>query len=147
MKLTHIVAPCLAIAAIVSSIAFAADDPVATRQQLMKQNGQAAKLGYQMIKGKMPFDPAAAAKAMNQIAADMVTFPTLFPPGSDEGAKTTASPDIFTNMDDFKALAAKLGADAKTAAGAAANGVDAFSVAFGAIDHDCGGCHQKYRTN
>jgi len=147
MKLTAIVMPFLTVAAIVSSVAFAADDPVAMRQQLMKQNGQAAKLGYQMIKGTVPFDGAAAATAMNQIATDMETFPSLFPPGNDTGSKTTASPDIFANMDDFKALAAKLGADAKTAATAAASGPEAFAAAFGAIDQDCGGCHRKYRTN
>jgi len=147
MKLLATVAPFLAIAAIASGIASAADDPVVVRQQLMKQNGQAAKLGYMMIKGKVPFDAAAAAEAMNEIATDMETFPSLFPPGSDAGSKTTASPDIFANTDDFKALAAKLGADAKTAATAAASGPEAFAAAFGAIDQDCGGCHRKYRTN
>lgn len=146
MKLTAVVVPFLAIAAITSNIAFAADDPVVLRQQLMKQNGQAAKLGYMMIKGKVPFDAAAAATAMNEIATDMETFPSLFPPGSDTG-KTTASSDIFANTDDFKALAAKLGADAKAAATAAASGPEAFAAAFDAIDQDCGGCHRKYRTN
>jgi cytochrome c556 len=42
------VIPFVALIAIVSGMAFADDDPVAARQQLMKQNGQAAKLGYQM---------------------------------------------------------------------------------------------------
>ena len=147
MKLTAIVLPFLAIVAIASGIAFADDNPVVVRQQLMKQNGEAAKLGYQMIKGKVPFDAAAAATAMNQIATDMETFPSLFPPGADKGLKTTASPDIFANIDEFKALAAKLGADAKAAAAAAASGPDVFAVAFDAIDQDCGGCHRKFRTN
>ncbi len=136
----------VAIAALAGGIALAEDDPVVARQQLMKANGAAAKLGYMMARGKVPFDAAAAAEAMNKIADDMNTFPTLFPPGSDKAAKTTASPDIFANMDDFKARAAQLQTDARAAAAAAANGVDAFSVAFDAIDHDCGGCHQKYRT-
>jgi len=64
MKLRAIVVPLVALAAVASGIAFAADDPVALRQQLMKQNGQAAKLGYGMIKGTVPFDAAAAATAM-----------------------------------------------------------------------------------
>lgn len=134
------------IAALTASIAVADDDPVMARQQLMKANGAAAKLGYFMARGKVPFDAKGAADAMNQIAADMTTFPTLFPAGSDKAAKTTASPDIFVNMDDFKALAAKLQTDAKAAADAAPKGMDAFSVAFDAVDHDCGACHQKYRT-
>lgn len=136
----------LGIATFAAGLAVADNDPVAARQQLMKANGAAAKLGYTMARGKVPFDAKAAADAMNQIAADMTTFPTLFPPGSDKAAKTTASPDIFTNMDDFKGLALKLQADAKAAGDAAAKGVDAFSLAFDAVDHDCGACHQKYRT-
>jgi cytochrome c556 len=126
--------------------AVAQDDPVAARQQLMKANGAAAKLGYTMAKGKVPFDATAAAQAMTAIASDMVTFPTLFPPGSDKAPKTTASSDIFANTDDFKALAAKLGADATAAATAAASGQEAFATAFDAVDQDCGACHQKYRT-
>ena len=136
----------VAIAAIATGVALAADDPVAARQNLMKQNGQAAKLGFQMARGKIPFDSAAAADAMNRIAADMDILPTLFPPGSDNAPKTTASPDIFTHMDDFKALVAKLQADAKAAAAAAAQGAGAFAVAFDAVGQDCGACHQKYRT-
>ena len=134
------------IVTLTAGTAVADDDPIVARQQLMKANGAAAKLGFFMARGKVPFDAAAAADAMNQIATDMTTFPTLFPAGSDKGAKTTASPDIFANMDDFKALAAKLQTDAKAAAEAAPKGMDAFSVAFDAVDHDCGACHQKYRT-
>jgi cytochrome c556 len=145
MKMT-VAASLVALAAIAGGIAFAADDPVVARQQLMKENGQAAKLGFQMARGKVPFDATAAADAMNRIAAAMDTFPTLFPPGSDKAPKTTASPDIFANMDDFKGRTAKLQTDAKAAAAAAAQGVEAFAVAFDAVDHDCGGCHQKYRT-
>ncbi len=81
---------------------------------------------------------------MNSIATDMATFPTLFPPGSDQAPKTEASPDIFTHMDDFKALAAKLAADAKTAADSAAIGLDAFTTAYNTVGQDCTACHNKY---
>jgi cytochrome c556 len=145
MKLTGVI-PLVAVATLISSVAHSDDDPVKARQQLMKENGQAAKLAYAMVKGKTPFDAAAAAKAMNQIASDMEKFPSLFPPGSDKAPKTTASSDIFASMDDFKALAAKLGTDAKAAAAAAASGPQAFSAAFDTVGADCGGCHKKYRT-
>ena len=72
------------------------------------------------------------------------TFVTLFPEGSDKG-DTHASPDIWKNMEDFKALAAKLGTDAGAAAAVARQGVDAFKVAFNTVGGDCGACHQKYR--
>ncbi len=135
-----------AVRIVLACSALGADDPVAARQQLMKSNNNASKIAFAMVKGRTPFDATAAAAAMNQIAADMVTFPTLFPLGSDKAPKTTASPDIFTNMDDFKALAAKLGTDAKAAAGSAATGLDAFTIAFNTVGKDCAACHQKYRT-
>jgi cytochrome c556 len=49
-------------------------------------------------------------------------------------------------MDDFKALAAQLATDAKAAATAAPNGVDAFKTAFFTVNGDCSACHKKYRT-
>jgi cytochrome c556 len=129
-----------------TGVALGADDPVAARLQLMKENGAASKVVSSMVKGRTPFDATAAASALNKIAADMVTFPSLFPPGSDKAPKTTASPDIFTNMDDFKALAAKLGTDAKAAADAAATSPDALAAAFNLVSQDCAACHRKYRT-
>lgn len=127
------------------SLAFAADDPIAARKDVMKHNGGAAKIAVDMIKGDKPFDAAAAAAAMQTLQDDMVTFVTLFPAGSDKG-DTSASPKIWEDMDGFKAAAAKLAADAKTAGEAAAQGVDAFKVAFNAVGGDCGACHQAYRV-
>jgi cytochrome c556 len=146
MHLKLSVAALVAIAAVASGVALADGDPIAARQQLMKQNNDAAKLGFQMAKGQVPFDATAAAGAMNQIASDMATLPSLFPPGSESGEKTTASPDIWTSMDDFKALAAKLGTDAKSAADAAGKGQDAFAAAFDVVGEDCGACHKRFRV-
>ena len=137
----------LAVSALaLTGAALSADDPVAARQRLMKENGAASKLVSSMVKGGTPFDATAAAAALNKIADDMVIFPGLFPPGSDSAPKTTASPDIFTNIDDFKELAAKLGNDARAAATAAAHGPATLAAAFSAVGQDCGACHRKYRT-
>lgn len=130
---------------LITGMAVGQDDPIATRQALMKRNGEEAKTAFFMVKGKTPFDATAAADAMNSLAADMEILPTLFPPGSETGGNTRASPDAFTNLDDLKALAAKLGTDAKAAAAAAAQGPEAFATAFNAIDADCSACHEKYR--
>ena len=57
----------------------------------------------------------------------------------------TASPDIWKNMDDFKARLAKFGTDAKSAASSVKD-LDSFKAAFGNIGkNDCGACHEKYR--
>ena len=48
-------------------------------------------------------------------------------------------------MDDFKAMFAKLGTDAKAAEGSVTD-LDSFKAAFGNVGKDCGGCHQTYRV-
>jgi cytochrome c556 len=135
------------LALIAAGGALGADDPVHARQQLMKMNNAATKAVFGMIKGKTPYDATQAAAQMNQIASDMDTFVTLFPPESANAQGTYASPDIWTNMDDFKALAAKLATDAKAAAAAAPGGLDGFKVAFNAAAGDCDACHKKYRLS
>jgi cytochrome c556 len=144
MRLVAGIAVGLALVA-VAGVASGQDDPIKTRQQLMKMNNGAVRAAFGMATGKTPYDATAAAAAMNQIATDMEQFVTLFPEGSD-GAGSEASPDVWTHFDDFKAIAAKLTADAKAAADAAPNGADAFKTALGAVNGDCMSCHQKYRA-
>lgn len=134
----------LTVVALASGLAIAADDPIAARQALMKANDAASRTAFGMALGRAPFDATAAADAMKKIADDMTTFPTLFPEGSDKG-DTHASPSIWSNMDDFKALAAKLQTDATAAATAAANGLDAFKAALAPISDDCRNCHRAYK--
>ena len=135
-----------ALTIVLAGVAVGQDDPIAAREALMKSNSASSRAAFMMVKGKIPFDAAAAAAAMQEISKDMETFPTLFPPGSEQGENTQASPDIWTNMDDLKALAAQLKIDAKAAADAAANGLDAFTAVFDAVDKDCAACHHKYRS-
>ncbi len=134
----------LALSAGFTATALAADDPIQARRDVMRNNQEAAKTAFGMIQGQVPYDAAAAAAAMKALQDDMATFPTLFPEGSDQG-NTQAAPAIWQNMEDFKARAAQLAADAKLAEAAAPNGLDAFSAAAGAVGQDCGGCHQLYR--
>ncbi len=121
-----------------------AADPLAERQALMKQNAAAAKTIFQMVQGKEPFDAAAAQAAFEKIAADMKTFPSLFPEGSDQG-KTTASPAIWQDKAAFEALAAKLGTDAAAGAAAASGGLDAIKASATAVGGGCQSCHEKFR--
>jgi len=72
------------------------------------------------------------------------TFGDLFPPDSKTDEKTTAAPKIWEDMADFKAKIVKFGADAKAAA-AAIKDLDSFKAQFGAVQKNCGGCHQTYR--
>jgi cytochrome c556 len=57
----------------------------------------------------------------------------------------TASPEIWKNMDDFKARLAKLASDAK-AADSGVKDLNSFKAAFSNIGkNDCGGWLEKYR--
>lgn len=133
-------------AAVISGVALGQGDPIAERQALMKANNAASRTAFGMAMGKTPFDATVAAAAMQTLADDMAKFVTLFPEGSDTG-DTSASPDIWTNFEDFKAISAKLEADAKAAGAAAANGLEAFKVALGPVGEACSTCHKKYRTD
>ncbi len=128
----------------VAGVAHSADDPIKARQALMKKNGAAAKVAVDFLKGTTPYDATAAAAAMKDIGDDLTTFITLFPEGSDKG-ETSASPAIWTDMDGFKAIAAKMVTDANAAAAAAPNGLDAFKTAFAEVGGNCQSCHEKYR--
>src|SRR5262249_18934287 len=131
------------------SVAIAQQDPIAAGKALMKENADQAKIGAAMAKGEAPFDLAKARKIFATFENTAVKAPALFPENSIDEATAddpySASPDIWKNMDDFKARLAKLGSDAK-AADSSVKDVDSFKAAFGNIGkNDCGGCPEKNR--
>jgi cytochrome c556 len=123
--------------------AIAADDPIAQRRTIMKNNYKAETAANSVILGKYLVPKAIAA--LQKLEDNMTVFLTLFPEGSDKG-ETHALLAIWTNMEDFRALAAKLVADAKAAEAATVNGQDAFTLAFQEVSKDCAVCHEKYTT-
>ncbi len=127
------------------STAFAADDPIAARKALMKENGKQAQYGAKVMKGEEPFDlgKAKAIFAAYENAATKV--PALFPDNSKTGGETAALPAIWEHKDDFEKRFAKLGADAKTAA-AKVTDEASFKATFPAVQKNCGGCHETYRA-
>ena len=127
------------------SAAFAQNDPIAARRALMKSNGQQAALGVKMVKGEEPFDLAKAKAIFVEIESVANKAPALFPENSKTGGDTAADPKIWSNMDDFKAMFAKLAADSKAAQNSVTD-LESFKVAFGNVGKDCGGCHQTYRV-
>jgi len=127
--------------ALMTVSAQSADDPVLLRRQVMSKSYRAESSALNLILGK--YFPDKAAKAMKTIQDTLTIFPTLFPEGS-AGGSSKASPEIWNNMDDFKALAAKVVADAATAETAAGAGQEAFAQAFAVVQADCDACHAKY---
>jgi cytochrome c556 len=139
----------LATIALGVTVALAQQDPIKERKELMKNNADQAKIGAAMVKGEEPFDLAKAQKIFAAFENTATKAPALFPDNSIDQATADdpyiAKPEIWQNMDDFKARLAKFGNDAK-AASTSVKDLNSFKAAFGNIGkNDCGGCHDKYR--
>ena len=126
------------------SVAIAQQDPIAARKQLMKHNGDQAKIGAAMAKGEAPFDAAKAKEIFATFIDAANKMPNLFPENSKTGKETSAAPEIWQHMDDFKARFAKLGADSKKAEESVTD-LNSFKAAFRAVGQNCQECHERYR--
>ena len=126
--------------------AIAQDGPIKKRQELMKKNGDAAKLVNAMFKGEKPYDAAAAADAIKGIGAVMDEFITLFPEGS-TSKDSDAKPEIWKNKADFDGWAMQVKEDTPKTVAAAAGGVATLQPAFAEFAKSCRGCHEKYRAD
>jgi cytochrome c556 len=136
----------IAAVALAVSVAVAQQDVIKERKDIMKGNGDQAKIGAAMVKGEQPYDQAAAQKIFATFADAASKMPDLFPDNSKTGEDTAALPKIWEDMADFKARFVTFGNDAK-AAEASVKDLDSFKAAFGNIGkNDCGGCHQLYRA-
>jgi cytochrome c556 len=123
----------------------AQSDPIAARQALMKTNGRQAKLGSDMIRGKVPFDLDNAKAIFSSFIDAANKMPNLFPENSKTGGDTSASPEIWQHLDDVRARFAKLGADSKAARDATKD-LDSFRMGFRNVAQNCDNCHEHYRV-
>jgi cytochrome c556 len=122
-----------------------AQDPIAARKALMKENGKMSTQAAKFIKGEEPFDLAKAQAIFAQYQEAAAKMPNLFPDNSKTGGDTAALPAIWEKKDDFKAKFAKLGSDAKEAA-AKVKDEASFKEAYPVVSKNCGGCHELYRV-
>lgn len=139
----------LAALAVVLGVGAAAaqPDPVKTREHLMKENNNQAKVVVQMVKGQTPFNAKAVEAAFAQWADTAKQLPDLFPANAKTGGDNRASPKIWQNKADFNAKIAdfaKVVADNKAKAVAS---LDGLKVAVAAIGKSCSGCHDDYRLS
>jgi cytochrome c556 len=87
------VAPVMAIAFVVST-AMAQEDPIKARKDLMKANGDQAKIGAAMVKGEKPFDLATVQKIFAAFEDAAAKMPALFPDSSKSEAKSSEADDF-----------------------------------------------------
>ena len=102
-----------------------------------------------MAKGDIAYDEAQATTAAANIEAlTGYDLPSLFIEGSGRGQtseETAAKPDIWTNMDDFRAKFAGLAEAATGASEAVKGGADKAGAVVGKIGAACKACHDSYR--
>ena len=137
-----------AILALSVSVAYAADDPIAIRKDLMEANGAAAAVAAGLLKEQIPYNPVVAKEAIMALRAVSHAFGSFFPAGSDKG-DTKASPKIWQDAAGFQATLAKFQADADAAAKAAGKkgpaDLAAFKAAITPVLGNCAACHRNYR--
>ena len=100
---------------------------------------------FAMASGRVPFDAKAVADNA-EVATLISKLPYAgFIEGSDKG-DTKAEPKIWTEMDKFRAAAAKMQEEmTKLNAAAKTGNVDAIKAAAGATGQACKACHDSYR--
>lgn len=98
-----------------------------------------------MANGKAPFDAKVAADNA-EIATSMSRLPFAgFVEGTDKG-DTKAKPEIWAEMDKFRAGATKMQDEmAKLNVAAKGGSLDAIKAAAGEVGKSCKGCHDNYR--
>lgn len=122
-----------------------AEDAIKYRQGVFRVIGWNFGSMAAMAKDKKPYDAEEFARNA-EIVAFMSKLPLEgFTPGSETG-DTRAKPDIWLNMDDFKAKLEKMQQEVAALAKVAKSGDLAASKAqLGEAGQACKACHDKYR--
>jgi cytochrome c556 len=141
MKLKTIAAAML-FGCLCAGAVFAAGE-VEKREGMMKQIGGSMGALAAISKGEKPYDADVVKAAVTTISTNAKAFPDQFPQGSETGS--AAAPAIWENFADFKAKAAKLGADADTVLAGLPADQAGVATAMKTLGADCGTCHQTYR--
>ena len=148
MKFTAIFA-----VAAVAAVAFGAtgvvaqQDPVTTREDLMKANNKHAIAVVRMMRGQAPFDAAEVDAAFAQWADTAQKLPSLFPDNSKTGGDNRASPKIWLNKKDFDAKAAAFAKAVAENHDKAKSSLDGLRAAIPVVGKACDNCHEDYRLS
>lgn len=121
-----------------------AEDAIQYRQEKLKAMGEASDRLGAMVRGRVPFDAKAAQESADALLAlSKLPWPA-FAPGY-EGGK--AKPEVWQEMDKFKAAAQRLqGETAKLADAARTGDLERIKTAFGDTADSCRACHREFRN-
>jgi cytochrome c556 len=125
----------------------AQQDPVTTRENLMKENNKHATAVVRMMRGQAPFDAAVVDAAFAQWAETAQKVPGLFPDDAKTGGDNRASPKIWLNKKDFEAKAAAFGKSVAENQDKAKASLDGLKAAIPVVGKACDNCHEDYRLS
>jgi cytochrome c556 len=134
-------------AAITVGAVIAQQNPVTTREDLMKQNNKHAVAVVRMMRGQQPFDAAAVDAAFAQWADTAQKLPELFPENSKTGGDNRASPKIWLNKKDFDSKAAAFAKVVAENRDKAKSSLEGLRAAIPAVGKACDNCHEDYRLS
>jgi cytochrome c556 len=141
---TRTILAALAVAISIGTVT-AQQDPVTTRENLMKENDKHAVVVVQMMRGRRPFDAAAVDAAFAQWSDTAQKLPSLFPDNSKTGGDNRASPKIWLNKKDFDAKAAAFAKAAAENREKAKSSLEGVRAAIPVVGKACDDCHKDYR--
>lgn len=101
-----------------------------------------------MVQGKAPYDAAVVTRNAGYLEALSKMPWDGFQASTADVKDTRAKPEIYREMDKFKAGADKMEAEiVKLAAAAKSGDQNAVKAAFGAVGQSCKACHDAYRKD
>lgn len=130
---------------LLAGTAFAGDDPILARQQLMEETRDAAKVIGGMLRGQAPFNAEDAMSAFEVWKNTAAKAGDLFPEGSDTGHDTEATQLVWTDRDGFNQAMGKFATRVDAAIAAKPESLEALKGAAGPVFQACKGCHEGYR--
>jgi cytochrome c556 len=131
---------------LIASVAVAGADPIKTRQHLMEETRDAAKVIGGMLKQEQAFDAEAAMAAFKVWKETALEAGDLFPEGSETGHETEAKASIWTDREGFDQKMADFNTQIDAAIAASPDSLEALKGAAGPVFKACKACHEGYRV-
>lgn len=131
---------------LVAGVAFAGPGVIETRQELMEDTRDAAKVIGGMLKQEKPFDAEAAMAALKVWKKTSTEAGDLFPEGSESGHDTEARDTIWSDRAGFDEKLANFGTKVDAAIAAEPASLEALNAAAGPVFKSCKACHEGYRV-
>jgi cytochrome c556 len=122
-----------------------AGDVIKDRVANFRKIGKAFKHIRDELKGQNP-SLATIQESATQIESLGSQIVTWFPPGTDQGGKTRAKPEVWTDRDRFEQAQKKMAGEAqKMNQLARAGSKDAIAAQYRVLGETCKNCHDTFR--